>query len=88
MKTGPFTPKPGDLFRWHYDFDDAPCYETDQLYSTPMKRWVTISGTNLLISLTQTDIWWLNTNRFIHARVDDTATNIERSGGDRTHPRK
>jgi len=42
MKTGPFTPKPGDLFHWHYDSDDVACYITEEFYSTSMKQWVRI----------------------------------------------
>ena len=88
MKTGPFTPKPGDLFTWHYNSDDTPCRESDQIYSTVMNCWVPITGTNLLIALTDTDIWWTIGNRFIHARVDNT----DRSRGwkraaEELHPR-
>lgn len=69
MKTGSFTPKPGDLFTWHYDIDNSLCYKNDQIWSSIMKCYVPCAGTNLLISLTETNTWWLNEGRFIHARI-------------------
>lgn len=70
MKRGDFTPQPGDLFAWYYD-DNIKCHPEETIWSTHMKRLVPCAGTNLLIALTDTDIWWLNSNCFIHARVDD-----------------
>lgn len=72
MKTGPFTPKSGDLFSWHYDSNDEVCHIMEHMWSTPMNCFVQLRGINLLVSLTQTDIWWINSSCFIHARVDDT----------------
>jgi len=87
MKTGPFTPKPGDLFQWYYSSDDTICRDTDQLYSTIMNCWVPTTGINLLIALTDTDIWWLNSNSFIHARVDDAGVRRLLAALRRLHPR-
>lgn len=71
MKTGLFTPKPGDLFRWHYDSNDILCHEFEHMWSTPMKCYVQLQGINMLIALTETDIWWINSMRFLHSHVDD-----------------
>lgn len=72
MKRGDFTPQPGDLFTWYYD-DNIKCHPEETIWSTHMKRMVPCAGTNLLIALTDTDIWWMNSNCFIHTRVDDMA---------------
>jgi len=70
MKKGLYTPRPGDLFNWHYDHDDSKCKDDDKVWSSSMKCWVLCNGINILISLTETDMWWINNQSFIHARVD------------------
>jgi len=71
VKTGPFTPRPGDLFTWHYDYNDRICQPDDQLWAVAPYRWVPcVDTSNLLIALTDTDIWWVNSEGFIHAKVD------------------
>lgn len=74
MKTGSFTPKPGELFQWYYDSDDSSCYYDDKLYSRPMGCNIFLTGINLLISLTDSDIWWLNNQNFFYTYMGDTTT--------------
>jgi len=71
MKTGPFTPKPGELFQWHYDIDDSICQPDDKLWAKSPYRWIPcVDNSNLLVALTATDIWWVNSQGFIHTYVD------------------
>jgi len=90
MKNGPFTPNPGDLFTWHYDSDDTAVtfYTDEKIWSSSMKRYVPASGINLLISLTDTDIWWMNEGRFIHACVNEYSPTTTAFGKQFLHPRK
>lgn len=81
MKTGPFTPKPGDLFKWHYDSDDNICHDYETIWSTTMKRYVPVNGINLLISLTDTNIWWLNSLSILHLSTTDTSCDLYDNGG-------
>lgn len=76
MKVGRFTPISGDLFTWHYECDDDVCLQHEQLLSGSMKQWVPCTGINLLISLTETDIYWLNNCRFLHMYVRHTGTRV------------
>ena len=87
MKRGEFTPKPGELFQWYYDHNDTKCLPKETIWSTYMKCLVPCDGTNLLIALTDTDIWWLNTNSFIHTHVDDTTGDFVGQDELRLHPR-
>lgn len=73
MKTGSFTPSPGDLFSWHYDSNDEACHIMEHMWSTPMNCFVPLHGINLLVSLTDTDIWWINSMRIINSSVNDAA---------------
>lgn len=73
MKTGLFTPRPGDLFRWHYDYNDEKLPDDYRVWLSDQRIYVPSTEINLLISLTETDMWWMNSDRFIHARVDEMA---------------
>lgn len=66
MKTGPFTPKPGDLFHWYYDFNDKILPDGHKIWLNNQRIYVSSSGNNMLVSLTTTDIWWINSWHFIH----------------------
>lgn len=89
MKTGSFTPNPGDLFQWHYDSTDILCHKMEHMWSTPMKCFVELHGINLLVSLTKTDMWWLNNNCIMHTQVDviDVAVRIGDGVTRLIHPR-
>lgn len=73
MKTGKFTPHPGDLFLWYFEIDDHVVGRYEKIYSSSMNTWVLCVGTNLLIALTNTDMWWMNNKRFMHIKIDDGA---------------
>jgi len=88
MKTGPFTPKPGDLFSWYYDTDDTPCHSYDQLFSMSMRLWVPCAGVNTLISLTNSNIFWLNDTHIFNARIDNTSPWPNTKQGRSIYPRK
>ena len=76
--------KPGDLIEWTYKSNGQPVIVGEELWSTPLKRWVPIGGeqVHLLISITDETIVWLNDKGLFHARVDDTnvATVIVKGG--------
>jgi len=72
MKTGSFTPKPGDLFQFHYDKDDIKYCKTLMWSSTMKKRIKLNSGSLLLlVSITKNKISWMNGGTYIHASIDD-----------------
>lgn len=62
MKFGTFTPKPGDLFTWHYDSDDAAYNGT--IYVSEAQKTIIGDGINLLISLTCTHMCWTSAGQF------------------------
>lgn len=74
MKTGPFTPKPGDLFRWHYESDDAPCYQNDELFTTHDDHWIRLHDIHFLIALTESNIIWYSNQRVVFMRQNGTLT--------------
>lgn len=72
MKTGSFTPKPGELFQWHYDIDDSICQPDDKLWAKSPYRWIPcVDNSNLLIALTDTDIWWVNSQKIFRTNTHD-----------------
>lgn len=81
MKTGSFTPNPGELFQWHYDSNDEACHIMEHMWSTPMNCFVPLHGINLLVSLTDTDIWWINSMRIINSSVNNTVITIAAGSG-------
>jgi len=97
MKTGSFTPKPGDLFQWHYDDNECAC-RYDPMWSDLMKEWIPLNSGNLqlLISITKDEISWLNGENFQYARTIETDVMRKPPGyapaiaGERrsVHPRK
>lgn len=79
MKTGPFTPKPGDLFKWHLDDHDAKCL-AQEIWSASMNRYVLIMyrDVNILIAMWDNHIMWFNGKRVLSAKMNNTIV----------HPRK
>ena len=66
--------KPGDLIEWVYKSNREVVVSGEELWSTPLERWVPIGSeqVHLLISITDETIVWLNSKGLFHARVDDT----------------
>jgi len=75
MKTGLFTPRPGDLFTWHHDSDDGLCRRGEKIWSSSKNDWVSCVGINILISLTETDVWWIDKINLIHSRYGEIDIN-------------
>lgn len=65
--------KPGDIIEWVYKQTDKLVAEDEELWSTPMSRWVPIGSSlvHTLISINDERISWLNEKGLFHARVDD-----------------
>jgi len=91
MKTGAFTPKPGDLFTWYNDKNEKVCHSRHSFLSTSMNYYVSMHGINLLVSLTDTDIWWINSRHFYHAFLRDmvyfSVLSDDEDGNEFIHPR-
>ncbi len=66
--------KPGDMIEWIYKSSGNVVVPDEEIWSTPMKRWVPIGGQALLISIVKDVYVWLSDKRLFHARVDDTFT--------------
>jgi hypothetical protein len=80
--------KPGDLIEWVYKRNSQPVRENEQLWSTPMNRWIPIGvHPMMLISITDEFYSWLTPEGLFHARVDDMATNNRRERELRVVPR-
>jgi hypothetical protein len=63
---------PGDMFEWVYVYNSSPVVPKEQLWSTPLQRWVPIGGrNNLLIAITDEIIMWLSDKGLFSARADD-----------------
>ena len=90
MKTGDFTPKPGDLFRWHDDIGDIPAASLAVMWSSTMKLYVPLCSENilLLISITDDIISWLDGDKFYHGHVADTHRSRPQVKGFKVHLRK
>ena len=71
LKSSDFTPKPGDIFTWHYDYNNEKLPDDCQIWLSDQRIYVPSFGINLLISLTETDIWWINSQSFFQARRDE-----------------
>ena len=65
--------KPGDIIVWVYKTNDEVVDHDEELWSSTMDRWVPIGEKSLLISITNEQYSWLNSNGLFHARVDDPA---------------
>ena len=72
--------KPGDIIEWVYKQTDKLVAEDEELWSTPMSRWVPIGSSlvHTLISINDERISWLNEKGLFHARVDDATFVNER----------
>lgn len=84
MKTGPFTPTPGDLFRWHYDLNDT-C-RTLSIFSRPTHSYVETECINILVSINETEIYFLALDKLHCVFIFDLDSIVLES--ERTHPRK
>jgi hypothetical protein len=66
--------KPGDLIEWAYNRNFLPVRKNEELWSTPMKRWIPIGvHPMMLISITDEFCYWLTPDGLFHARRDDTS---------------
>jgi hypothetical protein len=63
--------KPGDMIEWVYKFNKSPVLSSEELWSTPMQRWVPIGKPALLVGLTFEQYFWLLPKGLFHARVND-----------------
>lgn len=72
MKRGKFTPKPGDLFQWHYDHKNIPCEREILFWSTEQKHWVRCNTNDifLLVSLDETKMSFFVGQNFIEVSTD------------------
>ena len=64
--------KPGDFIEWVYKSDRSAIAPDELLYSSPMKKWVPISGLALLIGNADGILTWVSDKGLFHASVDDT----------------
>ena len=90
MKLGKFTPKPGDLFQWHYDSNDVLCDSINQLWSSTMMQNVPLysGGFPFLVSITKDKISWLSKDRYYHACTVDMLISTLKAYDTEIHPRK
>ncbi len=70
--------KPGDLIEWVYKSNREVVVSGEELWSTPLERWVPIGSeqVHLLISITDETIVWLNDKGLFHAHVNDAARGL------------
>jgi hypothetical protein len=62
-------PEPGDLIEWVYGRNSQPVDENEELWSTPMKRYIPIGvHPAVLISITDESYIWLSPKGLFHAR--------------------
>lgn len=74
MKYGPFTPRPGDLFTWHYNDNDKQCVADLWIIG----GYVPTVEVNLLIALAGRFIWWVqNGNLLFRVIVQPVQTSAE-----------
>lgn len=73
MKTGDFTPRPGDIFRWHFDYNDSLARKNDESWSSSMEKIIPVWSENLLLLVSITDeiISWLDGVTYTHIKVGD-----------------
>jgi hypothetical protein len=80
--------KPGDLIEWVYQYNSQPVLENQELWSTPMQRYIPIGvQPAVLISITDEFYSWLTPNWLFHARVDDVFAPVTRERFRRVIPR-
>jgi hypothetical protein len=80
--------KPGDLIEWVYQYNSQPVLENQELWSTPMQRYIPIGvQPAVLISITDEFYSWLTPNWLFHARVDDAFVPVTRERFRRVIPR-
>jgi hypothetical protein len=64
--------KPGDLIEWVYKSDSQSVNKHEELWSTPLRRWVPIGiQPAILVSITDEFYSWLTTRGLFHAHVLD-----------------
>jgi hypothetical protein len=64
--------KPGDLIEWMYEFDSKPVLENEELWSTPMQRWIPIGvHPMMLISITDEFYTWLTPDGLFSTQMDN-----------------
>ena len=82
--------KPGDMIEWTYKSNSKVVVTEEEIWSTPLERWVPIGGdmVHLLISITGDTIVWLNSKGLFHARVDDTLARLLGEARRRVVPRE
>lgn len=74
MKIGYFTPKPGDLFQWHSDSDNSMLCEKElYVWSKANDCEVPLYGINLLISITDVEMYWYHNGSLVNVRLDDVS---------------
>jgi hypothetical protein len=65
--------KPGDLIEWVYQYNSHIVYNSEQIWSTPMNRWIPIGvHPMMLISITDEFYTWLTPKGLFSVRVNDT----------------
>jgi len=68
--------KPGDLIEWVYVANDQIVRPREELWSTPMQKWVPIGGVHVLVSIANGMLTWLPLcgvfKGLLHVRWDDT----------------
>ena len=82
--------KPGDIIEWVHNQDDKPVNEQEELYSTPMNRWVPIGSRliHTLISIDDEQIAWVNEKGLFHARRNNIGTRCRTGVPGAAHPSK
>lgn len=83
MKTGLFTPKPGDLFQWYFNDTEKQCVAEQWYYD----RYISSVEMNLLVALTDTCIWWIQNNSLLVRILDNPVLTSRDSLLRKLHPR-
>lgn len=68
--------RPGDLFMWHYAYDNTPVVERERFFSTLRETWAPIYGLSLMVSVTTCGYAWLSEHGYFEAQFDDLRDSI------------